>query len=90
LGQLGRGQRVADRAQILQLMPGRCEALTQCGEVTFAYRGFFAKARDQLLLAVLEVIQVVDVAPLGGHLRAQPPKLLFVVVVVFAHAARDR
>jgi hypothetical protein len=64
-------------------MLGRCEALTECGEVPLAYRGFFAKARDQVLLAVLQVIQVVDVviqgvdvAPLGGHLRAQPPKLL--------------
>jgi hypothetical protein len=56
----------------------------------FAYRGFFAKARDQLLLAVLQVIQVVDVAPLGAHLRAQPPKLLLVAAVVFAHATRGR
>jgi hypothetical protein len=71
-------------------MLSRREALTQCGEVLFAYRGLFAKERDQVLLAVLQVIQSVDVAPLGGHLRAQPPKLLFVVAVVFAHAARGR
>ena len=52
-GQLGRGERIPDRAQILQLMLGRLKALTQHGEIPFAHCGFFAKARDQRLLAVL-------------------------------------
>jgi hypothetical protein len=52
------------------------------------YRGFFAQARDELLLAVLQVSQIVDVVPEVGDRGVQPPKLLFVVVVVFAHAAR--
>jgi hypothetical protein len=60
-------------------MLSRREALTQCGEVPFAHRDVFAEARDQVLLAVLQVIQGVDVAPLGGHLRAQPPKLVIVL-----------
>ena len=70
-GTLGRsgGVSASRIAQILQLMLGRLQALAQCGEVPFAYRGFVAKARDQILLAVLQV-QGVDVAPLGGHLRA--------------------
>jgi hypothetical protein len=69
-------------------MPDRREPPAQCGEVRFAYRGFLAKARDQLLLAVLQVSQIVDVVLEIVDLGVQPPKLLFVVVVVFAHATR--
>ena len=88
LGQLGRGERIPDRAQILQLMLRRLKALTQHGEIPFAHCGFFAQARDQRLLTVLSVIHIVDVALLGGNLGAQPPKLSFVFTGVFAHAVR--
>ena len=88
LRQLGRGERIADRAQILQLMLGRLKALTQHGEIPFAHCGFIAQARDQRLLAVLSVIHIMDVALLGGNLGAQPPKLSFVFTGLFAHAVR--
>jgi hypothetical protein len=86
-GQLGRGERIPDRAQILQFMLGHLKALTQHGEIRFAHRGFFAKPSDQRLLDVLSVIQVVDVALLSGHLGAQPPKLTLLSIGVFAHAS---
>ena len=53
-------------------MLGRLEALTQHDEILFAHRGLSAKARDQRLLAVLSIIQIVDGALLGGDLGAQP------------------
>ena len=53
LGQFGRSERIADRAQVLQLMLGRRKTLTQHGEIRFAHCGVFAQARDKRLLAVL-------------------------------------
>lgn len=88
LGQLGRGERIPDRAQILQLTLGNLEALTQHGEILVSYRRFSTQARVQRLLAVLSVIHLVDVSPLGGHLGAQPPKLWFVFTGVFARSVR--
>ncbi|MGZ6623294.1 MAG: hypothetical protein ACXVHK_31285 [Solirubrobacteraceae bacterium] len=37
---------------------------------------------------MLSIIQIMDVVPLGGYLGAQPPKLSFLLTVVFAHAVR--
>ena len=39
LGQLGRRQRVADRAEILELVLGRPELLSQVGQVVLAEAG---------------------------------------------------
>ena len=64
--QLGRGQRIADRAQILQLVLGRLKTLAQQGKIRFAYRGFVAESRDQRVLAVLQVVAIMAVALLGG------------------------
>jgi hypothetical protein len=90
LGQLGRRQRVSDRAQIVQLVLGDVEALLQHGEIPVAYLDFSAQARDQRLLALVQLIQIVDVTPLGRHLGAQPLKLSVVVSPgkVFAHDGR--
>ena len=73
LGQLGWGERIPDRAQILQLMLGRLKALTQPGEIRFAHCGVFAKARDQRLLTVLSLIPITDVGPRADHLGMQSP-----------------
>jgi hypothetical protein len=65
------------------------EALLECGEIPIAHGGFFAQTHDQRFLEVLSVVQILDVAQLGGDLGAQPPKLAFVYVGgVFAHAVR--
>src|SRR5512133_2652048 len=69
-------------------MLGHLKALAQRGEIPFVHCGFLAQAHDQRLLAMVSIIQIMDVAPLGGHLRAQPPKLSFLSTVVFAHAVR--
>jgi hypothetical protein len=69
-------------------MLGRLKALTQHGEIPFAHRGLSAKARNQRLLAVLSIIQIVDGALLGGHLGAQPTKLSFVSIGRLAHHVR--
>jgi len=82
--QFGRGQRIADRAQILQLVLRRIKTLTQQGKILFAHRGFIAESLDQRVLAVLHVIPIMDVALLGRYLRAQPSKLL-IVTTLFAH-----
>jgi hypothetical protein len=82
--QFGRGQRIADRAQILQLVLRRLKTLMQHGKILFAHGGFIAESRDQRVLAVLQVIPIMDVALLGRYLRAQPPKLL-IVTTLFAH-----
>jgi hypothetical protein len=87
LGQLGRRQRVSDRAQIVQLVLGDLEALMQRGEISVAYRDFLAKASDQRLLDMLSFVQIVHVPLLGGDRRSQPLKLPFVVLGVFAHAS---
>jgi hypothetical protein len=84
-GQLGRRERIPDRAQVLQLMFGRLEALTQHREIPRMHCGFFAQSSDQRLLALLSVTHVVDIAPLRGDLGAQPPKLSLVFTGVFAH-----
>jgi hypothetical protein len=78
LGQLGRRQRVSDRAQIVQLVLGDLEALMQRGEISVAYRDFLAKASDQRLLDMLSFVQIVHVPLLGGDRRSQPLKLPFV------------
>jgi hypothetical protein len=83
--QFGRGQRIADRAQILQLVLRRLKTLTQHGKILFAHRGFIAESHDQRVLAVLQ-----------GHpdhgcraAEPQPPsaaaKLLIVLTTLFAH-----
>ena len=69
---------------------GRDIARLEDGEIRFAHRGFSAQARDQRLLAMLQLIQIVNVTPLGRHLGAQPLKLSFVVPGVFAHASTVR
>jgi hypothetical protein len=56
----------------------------QHGKILFAHGGFIAESRDQRVLAVLQVIPIMDVALLGRYLRAQPPKLL-IVTTLFAH-----
>jgi hypothetical protein len=68
-----RRERIPDRAQILQLMLGRLEALTQRGDIPCVHRGFSAKTRDQRLVAVLALIHVVDVALSGVSFGVQPP-----------------
>jgi hypothetical protein len=83
--QFGRGQRIADRAQILQLVLRRLKTLTQHGKILVAHRGFIAESRDQRVLAVLQVIPTMEVALLGRYFRAQPPKLLIVLMTLFAH-----
>jgi hypothetical protein len=83
--QFGRGQRIADRAQILQLVLRRLKTLTQHGKILVAHRGFIAESRDQGVLAVLQVIPMMDVARVGRHFRAQPPKLAIVPATLFAH-----
>jgi hypothetical protein len=67
-------------------MFGHLEAPTQHGEIFIAQCRVFAKASHQRLLEVLSVIQIVQVALLGGNVallgdnvRAQPLKLSFVV-----------
>ena len=50
--QLGRRERIADRAQILELVLRCVEALAQACELLIAHRGFAPKPRDQRLLAV--------------------------------------
>src|SRR5512133_2957043 len=69
-------------------MLGHLKALAQRGEIPFVHCGFLAQAHDQRLLAMVSIIQIMDVAPLGGYLGAQPPKLSFLLTVVFAHAVR--
>ena len=63
----------------------RLKTLTQHGKILFAHRGFIAESRDQRVLAVLQVIPIMDVALLSRNLRAQPPKLLIVLRTLFAH-----
>jgi hypothetical protein len=70
-------------------MLGDVEALTQRGEISVARRDVFPKARDQRLLEVLSVIQVVDVAQLAGNLGAQPLKLPLVSRGFVAHGDRQ-
>jgi hypothetical protein len=88
LRQVGRSERIPDRAQILQFMLGRLKAPTQHGEICFSHCGLCTQARVQGLLAVLSIAAVDDVPMLGGNLGAQLPKVLFVLVGVFAHAGR--
>jgi hypothetical protein len=88
LGQLGRRERIPDRAQILQLMLGRLKTVTEHREISFAHCGFFAKARDQRLLEALAAIPIVDVALVRRNLGAQPPQLAFFFTGVWAHAIR--
>ena len=61
---------IADRAQILQLVLRRLKTLTQQGKVRFAHRDFVAETCDQRVLAVLQVIPIMDVALLGRDRRA--------------------
>ena len=77
LGQLGRGERVADRAQVLELVLGRLEALAQGREVLVAHRGLSPKTRDQRLLAVLVLVPIAGLALSRVDLRGQPPWLVF-------------
>ena len=83
--QLRRGQCIADRAQILQLVLRRLETLTQQRKILFANRRFIAESRDQRVLAMLQVIAILDVALLSRDRRAQPPQLLIVLTTLFAH-----
>ena len=55
------------------------------GKILFAHGGFIAESRDQRVLAVLQVIPIMDVALLCFYLRAQPPKLLIILTALFAH-----
>ena len=50
----------------------RLKLLPQQDKIFIAHRGFIAESRDQRVLAVLQVIPIMDVALLGGNLRAQP------------------
>ena len=51
-GQLGRRERVTDRAQVLELVLRCVEALVQGRELLVAHRGFSPEPRDQRLLDV--------------------------------------
>jgi hypothetical protein len=85
LGQLGRRQRIPDRAQILQFMLGRLQALTQRREIPRVNRGLCAKAGDQRLLAVVALIHVADLAFSGVGFGVQPPQLHVLLVGQLAH-----
>jgi hypothetical protein len=63
----------------------RLKTLTEQGKILFAHRDLIAESRDQRVLAVLQVIPIMDVALLGRNLRAQPPKLAIVPATLFAH-----
>jgi hypothetical protein len=63
----------------------RLKPLAQQGKILFAHGDFIAESRDQRVLAVLQVIPIMDVALLGRDLRAQPPKLVIVLTTLFAH-----
>jgi hypothetical protein len=85
LGELGRGERIADRAQILQLVLGRFEPLVQRGEILIARGDLLAQAHDERVLEVIAIIHVVDVALLSGNFSAQSPELTIVAVGFHAH-----
>ena len=63
----------------------RLKSLPQHDKILFAHLGFIAESRDQRVLAVLQVISIMDVAVMSRNLRAQPPKLLIVLRTLFAH-----
>ena len=90
LGQLGRGERIPDRTQILQLMLGQLKTLMQRRDLLVAHVGLSAKARDQRLLAVVPRTHVADVALPAVRFGVQPPKLCVVFFALLAHGADGR
>ena len=90
LRQLGRGERITDRAQVLELMLGRIKAITQHGRIVIAQRRLVAKARDQRVLVALPAVGLADVAPLIGDLEAQLPELAIVSLRIIAHVGQLR
>ena len=75
LGQLGRGERVADRPQVVQLVLGRPETLAQGRELLVAQLRLSTEPRDQRVLAILVLAHVADVVLARVDLGVQPPKL---------------
>ena len=71
LGQLRRGERVADRAQVLELVLGHREAPSQLRELVVAHLRLPAQALDQRVLAVLVLAHVADVVLAGIRLGVQ-------------------
>ena len=75
LGQLGRGERIANRTQILKLVLGRPKTLAQRGELLVAHFGLSAKAGDQRFLAVLARTQMDLMSCVRGHRLAAGVRL---------------
>jgi hypothetical protein len=85
LGKLRRREGVADRAQILELVLGRGEALGQRGEVLGLDHGLATQALDERVVADVARVHVVDVALARVGLGVQTPQLHVLVLGPLAH-----
>ena len=90
LGQRRRGQRVADRPQVVQLVLGHLEKLAQRREFLVARRGFAAKPNDQRVLPLLALAHVADVVLPRVGFGMQPPKLPSLILFALpSHSKRS-
>ena len=88
LGKLGGRQRVADRAQVLELVLRRREALGQRGEVLGMHRGLAPQTLDERVVADVARIHVIDVALARVGFGVQPPQLHVLVLGPLGHDMR--